>query len=238
MKIILTLLCLSLFVVTQAQSFDATTENNLKDQYINVFTEIKKLIQSGDITSENSKKGFSTVFDFGGESPINFKFNGVIEPMLTGVVKINNIDFSGRLFTESEKEKITEPINIEYVISNDSVKSIRFVDPQKQFFENQYFIMFKDNLIKIIKEKNEVGNEVYGYPSTAKAYNQVFDISRKLPIYSKSPKSRSFFCAGHYLIKYNSNWIHEFCPKLITLNRYQYQGPFKSIKDVKEKQHG
>ena len=113
-------------------------------------------------------------------------------------------------------------------------------DNQRERFSSIKLISRKYNIKfgKIIKEKNEVGNEVYGYPSTAKAYNQVFDISRKLPIYSKSPKSRSFFCAGHYLIKYNSNWIHEFCPKLITLNRYQYQGPFKSIKDIKEKQHG
>jgi hypothetical protein len=73
-----------------------------------------------------------------------------------------------------------------------------------------------------------VGHEVYGFPTTHKPYNQVLDVQRYLPIYTKSPKSKSFFCAGHYIIKFSKTWVKASCPKLITLSRYEYQGPFKT----------
>ena len=75
---------------------------------------------------------------------------------------------------------------------------------------------------------------VYGFPVTGRAYNQVYDVQRKLPVYSKTPKSRSMFCAGYYLIKINQAWIENFCPKNITLNRYPYLGPFKTEQIMKQ----
>lgn len=56
----------------------------------------------------------------------------------------------------------------------------------------------------------------------------MLDVQRYLPIYTKGAKSKSFFCAGHYIIKFSSTWVRAYCPKLITLNRYEYQGPFKT----------
>lgn len=76
-------------------------------------------------------------------------------------------------------------------------------------------------------------NDVYGYPCNSKSFNEIYDVSRRLPIYTKTSKSRSYFCAGYYLVKYNNTWVKEYCPKLITLNRYQYQGPFKSEEEIK-----
>ena len=69
-------------------------------------------------------------------------------------------------------------------------------------------------------------NLVYGYPITGRAHNQVFDIQRRLPVYTKTPKSRSLFCAGYYIVKINHAWTAAFCPKNITLNRYEYVGPY------------
>ena len=88
------------------------------------------------------------------------------------------------------------------------------------------------------KTKPIGAGSVYGYPCAGKSYNEIFDLPRKLPIYSKSSKSRSFFCAGYYLIKYGNNWIREFCPKLITVNRYDFVGPFKSEQEAKDYSHG
>lgn len=76
-------------------------------------------------------------------------------------------------------------------------------------------------------------NCVYGYPVASKVFNQVYDIKRKLPIYSKSLKSKSLYCAGYYLIKINQVWCLQFCPKNITLNRYQFQGPFRTEQEAK-----
>ena len=75
---------------------------------------------------------------------------------------------------------------------------------------------------------------VYGYPITGRSYNQVYDVQKKLPVYSKTPKSRSMFCAGYYLVKINQAWIENFCPKSITLNRYSYLGPFKTEQAMKQ----
>jgi hypothetical protein len=73
-----------------------------------------------------------------------------------------------------------------------------------------------------------VAHDVYGFPTDSAPYNQVLDVQRYLPIYTKSNKSKSFYCAGHYIVKFNTTWVGTFCPKLITLNRYEYQGPFKT----------
>jgi hypothetical protein len=73
------------------------------------------------------------------------------------------------------------------------------------------------------------GNEVYGYPCSGNPQNQVFDVQRKLPIYTKTVKSKSFFCAGYYIIKFSNQWVRTYSPKLITLNRYDFQGPFATV---------
>jgi hypothetical protein len=103
-------------------------------------------------------------------------------------------------------------------------------DNQRERFASIKMISKKYNIefTRAEKSKHPHVADVYGYPCSGKSYNEVYDVARRLPIYTKSSKSRSFFCAGHYLIKYGNNWIHEYCPKLITLNRYEYQGPFKS----------
>lgn len=70
--------------------------------------------------------------------------------------------------------------------------------------------------------------DVYGYPTSGVPHNQVLDVQRYLPIYTKGARSKSFFCAGYYIIKFSNAWVRAYCPKLITLNRYEYQGPFKT----------
>ena len=82
------------------------------------------------------------------------------------------------------------------------------------------------------KEKKENVKVVYGYPVTGKAYNQVWDVQRRLPIYSKTSNSKSLFCAGYYLIKLNYAWVEHFCPKNITISRYEYHGPFKTKEEM------
>jgi len=113
-------------------------------------------------------------------------------------------------------------------------------DEQREKFSNIKMLSKKYNIKfdKTSKLKTETTNDVYGYPCTAKSYNKVYDVARKLPIFSKSAKSRSYFCGGYYLVKYSNNWVSEFCPKLITLNRYEYTGPFKTAQEAQEKQNG
>jgi hypothetical protein len=71
-------------------------------------------------------------------------------------------------------------------------------------------------------------DSVYDYPCRTVPYNAIYDLRLKLPLYTLSKKSRSFYCAGFYLIKYESTWTMEFSPKKIILQRNQFLGPYKS----------
>lgn len=71
-------------------------------------------------------------------------------------------------------------------------------------------------------------HSVYDYPCSSKPFNPLYNVRKKLPIYAKSNKSKSQYCAGYYVIKFRKGWVKSFCPKLITLERYAFQGPFKT----------
>lgn len=70
--------------------------------------------------------------------------------------------------------------------------------------------------------------DVHGYPVNQKPYNPMFDVQKQLPIYTKTPKSKSLFCAGYYIICFEKGWRKAYCPKVITLQRYPHKGPMKS----------
>lgn len=75
---------------------------------------------------------------------------------------------------------------------------------------------------------NDPVNTLHGYQANQTPYNAMYDVKHKVPIYTKEPKSKSFFCAGYYLINTNKGWQEQYCPKLITLQKYKYHGPFAS----------
>ena len=89
----------------------------------------------------------------------------------------------------------------------------------------------------IVFAKEEVASKpdnttVHGYPVAGRCYNPVWDVVHHLPIYTKTAKSKSWFAAGWYSIKRGRNWKIIQDPKLIALQRYPYQGPFKNKEQV------
>lgn len=78
------------------------------------------------------------------------------------------------------------------------------------------------------------GHDIYGYPTNSKPFNELYDVRRKLPFYTKTVKSKSYFCAGYYAVKINDQWTEHFCPKSITVGRYQFRGPYKTIAEVRK----
>jgi len=76
-------------------------------------------------------------------------------------------------------------------------------------------------------------DSVYDYPCRVVPYNAIYDVKLRLPLYTNDNKSKSYYCAGYYLVKYENNYIVEFCPKKIILTRNSYLGPFKT-KDLAE----
>jgi hypothetical protein len=76
------------------------------------------------------------------------------------------------------------------------------------------------------QDLKKISQVVHGYPATGKIYNPMWDVKMKLPIYTKTNKSKSWFAAGWYRVQKGRNWTAVSDPKLILLQRYSYQGPF------------
>jgi len=117
-----------------------------------------------------------------------------------------------------------------FVMSNEA--GIKIYDTKESLtkeFGKKFFV------VKIIKESSDsLSNEVHGYPTSAEPHNTMFDIRKKLPLFTKSGDSKSLYCAGYYVIKFDKGWVKSFCPKKITLERYPYQGPFKTELEMKQ----
>ena len=100
--------------------------------------------------------------------------------------------------------------------------------------ENQLKKKFGKNfLVAKINNDNETKREVHGYPTRSTPYNSMYDIKNKLPLFTKSEKSKSVYCAGYYLIKFNVNWLKSYCPKLITVERNEHLCPCKTEFEMK-----
>ncbi len=117
-----------------------------------------------------------------------------------------------------------------FVLSNESGIKIynNKTDLTKQFGKD-FFVA------KIVQESTDSHPlEVHGYSSSCLPHNSMFDIRKKLPLFTKSEDSKSLYCAGYYVIKFDKGWVKSFCPKLITLQRYPYKGPFKTELEMKQ----
>ena len=96
-------------------------------------------------------------------------------------------------------------------------------------------VLGTEHNIRFVREqKTQTGSadSVYDYPSRGVPYNAIYDVRSKLPLYTTSRKSRSYYCAGYYLVNYGTEWVTEFCPKKIILTRNHYLGPFRCQADM------
>ena len=103
---------------------------------------------------------------------------------------------------------------------------------KKEELTNQFGKDFFQRSEKI-KITPALTKEVYGFPTSCNPYNSMYDIKRKLPLFTKSTQSKSLYCAGYYIIKFDKGWVKSFCPKAITIERYPYKGPFKTELEMK-----
>lgn len=137
---------------------------------------------------------------------------------------------------EEEGEKVaTLSINEEqqYMLSNSS--GTRFFKNLKQLKKSLNAdidwttVSSKDNT-----SVDPTNNEVYGYPTSCVPYNPMYDVKQKLALFTKSEKSKSLYCAGYYIIRFDKGWVKSFCPKLITVERYETRGPFKTDIEMRQ----
>lgn len=119
--------------------------------------------------------------------------------------------------------------NLFVLSSKGGVKVYKDKKSVSKDFGNDFFVA------KIVKEADDANElEVHGFPTSLKPHNSMFDIKRRLPLFTKSSDSKSLYCAGYYVIRFNKGWVKSFCPKMITLQRYDYKGPFKTELEMKQ----
>jgi hypothetical protein len=106
-----------------------------------------------------------------------------------------------------------------------------------RFFENQRQLkktLGNDVTWTALKIAKDYTKEVHGYPTSCQPHNPIFDVKRKLPLFTKSAKSKSLYCAGYYVIHFEKGWVKSFCPKLITVERYETKGPFRTEIEMRQ----
>lgn len=84
-----------------------------------------------------------------------------------------------------------------------------------------------------ISDSDTVDKIAYDYPTSTTPYNIIYDVKNKIPLFTKSNKSKSLYCAGYYIIRFDKGWVKSFCPKFVTISRYEYKGPFKTSIEMK-----
>jgi hypothetical protein len=77
-------------------------------------------------------------------------------------------------------------------------------------------------------------DRVHGYDTGCTAYNGVWNVKLRIPLFTKTAKSKSWFAAGWYAVKHNRSWKIVRNPKLILLERYAFRGPFQSRESVEQ----
>lgn len=111
-------------------------------------------------------------------------------------------------------------------------------DVKKHFLNrkevNDYF---KENIFENTVETTEQEEKkdyfINGYPVDFDNPHEVLIAGNKLPLFSKKATSEVYYSAGYYCVNFPKNWVASYCPKLSTLNAYEYAGPFKSEMEMK-----
>jgi hypothetical protein len=82
--------------------------------------------------------------------------------------------------------------------------------------------------------KPVAAHSVYGYPTKGRVHNGIWNVPKKLPLFTKTKKSKSWYAAGWYQVKKGKHWSVVQDPKLILLQRYPYAGPFYTKENADE----
>jgi len=106
----------------------------------------------------------------------------------------------------------------------------------KTYFKNTNAIKKLTNIeFETVQKTNKTTNSLpyKVYPTPNKVFNSVLDIKRKLHLFTLTQNSKCYQVAGWFLLKQDNEDKVIFCPKYIFIQRYEYQGPFKTEDEAK-----
>lgn len=88
--------------------------------------------------------------------------------------------------------------------------------------------VFRNVAEPVVDEAIKKDYFINGYPVDFDNPNEVLIKGNRLPLFSKKATSDVYYSAGYYCLNFPKNWMPAYCPKLSTLETYEYAGPFKS----------
>lgn len=112
----------------------------------------------------------------------------------------------------------------------DKFKVLKFMDMKEvtQFFGDRS--LFKREVREAITKPATF--YIKGYPVD---YSNPYpvepgqeDYRDDVPLFRKTPEGDVLYCAGWYAIHFNKGWKHGYNPKLNTILKYGFRGPFKT----------
>jgi len=133
--------------------------------------------------------------------------------------------------TDDSRVGLLTEIQNKYVLMVKGEKQ-QFLDRKEvnKFFKEDVF----NNLIApVVEEDVKKDYFINGYPVDFDSPNQVIILGNKLPLFSKKATSDVYYSAGYYCLHFLKNWMPAYCPKLATLELYEYAGPFASEIEMK-----
>lgn len=133
--------------------------------------------------------------------------------------------------TDDIKIGLLTKLRDEYILMAKGEKK-KFLDRKEvnKYFSEDVF----DNLAESPTD-TEVKKDYFinGYPIDFETPHEVILKGNKLPLFSKKATSDVYYSAGFYCLEFPRNTMPAFCPKLSTLNTYEYAGPFKTEFEMK-----
>ncbi len=86
----------------------------------------------------------------------------------------------------------------------------------------------------LVDVKKQDTYSVNNYPAKDQPFNEMYDAKHCLPMYTKTEKSKCYHAAGYYIIRFEFAWAPAFCPKVITLKRNEFRGPYYTQLEMKQ----
>lgn len=128
--------------------------------------------------------------------------------------------------TEENRVGLLTEIRDQYVLMVAGAKQ-QFISRKEvnKFFNEDVFTNMAEAVVEDYVKKDYFIN---GYPVDFDNPSEVLVKGNRLPLFSKKATSDVYYSAGYYCLNFPKNWMPAYCPKLSTLETYEYAGPFKT----------
>jgi hypothetical protein len=123
------------------------------------------------------------------------------------------------------------------LLSEQRDKIILLAGKVKTVFKNRKEVIsfFNDdvftNAIETKVENNQTSYFIRGFPVAHDNPTEAKEYTGDLPVYTKE-NSDVGFSAGYYCLDFPKCWRPAFCPKLKTLETYNFMGPFRTKEEM------